>query len=127
MNENQYIEFKESWRDEYLKHICAFANSQGGSLFIGIKDDGTVIGIKNHKKLLEDIPNKVVQLLGIIVDIDLKQNHDKNIIEIIVLPGSIPISFHGKYFIRSGSTVQELQGQKLREFILRKIILLGMK
>ena len=120
MSENQYIEYKESWRDEYLKHICAFANSQGGSLFIGIKDDGTVIGIKNNKKLLEDIPNKVVQLLGIIVNIDLKQNQDKNIIEIIVLPSSIPISFHGKFFIRSGSTVQELQGQKLREFILKK-------
>ena len=120
MNENQYIEFKESWRDEYLKHICAFANSHGGSLFIGVKDDGTVIGVKDFKKLLEDIPNKVVQLLGIIIDIDTKFTNDKNIIEIIVSPSSVPISFHGKYFIRSGSTVQELHGQKLREFILKK-------
>ena len=36
MKESQKTEFKVSWRDEYLKHICAFANTQGGSLFIGV-------------------------------------------------------------------------------------------
>ncbi len=30
--ESQNIEFKESWRDEYLKWICGFANAQGGTL-----------------------------------------------------------------------------------------------
>ena len=38
--ENQNIEFKQSWRDEYLKWICAFANTEGGTLYIGIKDNG---------------------------------------------------------------------------------------
>jgi len=28
MNENQNIEWKSSWRDEYLKWVCAFANEQ---------------------------------------------------------------------------------------------------
>ena len=31
-NESQNIEYKESWRDEYLKWICGFANAQGGSI-----------------------------------------------------------------------------------------------
>ena len=35
MSEDQNIEFKESWRDEYLKWICGFANAQGGKIFIG--------------------------------------------------------------------------------------------
>ena len=30
MSESQLIEYKESWRDEYLKWICGFANAQGG-------------------------------------------------------------------------------------------------
>ena len=30
MKENQQIEFKQSWRDEYLQYICGFANAQGG-------------------------------------------------------------------------------------------------
>jgi len=120
MKEDQQIEFKESWRDEFLKHICAFANSKGGRLFIGIKDDGTVIGVKDSKKLLEDIPNKAIQLLGIVIDIDAIHKNGFDIIEITVITSSVPISFRGKYFIRSGSTVQELYGSKLREYILRK-------
>ena len=28
--EDQYTEYKESWRDEYLKWVCAFANANGG-------------------------------------------------------------------------------------------------
>ena len=120
MSENQQTEYKESWRDEFLKHICAFANSQGGLLYIGMKDNGEVIGVPGTKKLLEDIPNKVIQLLGITVDIELKVKKNKEVIEIRISPSSVPISFHSKYYVRSGSTVQELRGQKLREFILKK-------
>jgi predicted HTH transcriptional regulator len=32
MKEKQNIEFKKSWRKEYLKTIAAFANTEGGSL-----------------------------------------------------------------------------------------------
>ena len=49
--ENQNNEFKESWRDEYIKWICGFANVKGGKLFIGVNDCGQVVGIENSKKL----------------------------------------------------------------------------
>jgi len=58
MMENQNVEWKESWRDEYLKWICGFANAQGGRIYIGKKDDGTVIGVSDAKKLMEDIPQR---------------------------------------------------------------------
>jgi len=64
MPEQQNIEWKESWRDEYLKWICGFANAQGGKIYIGCNDNGEVVGVVNSKKLLEDIPNKIVQQLG---------------------------------------------------------------
>lgn len=71
--ESQNIEFKESWRDEYLKWICGFANAQGGTLFVGINDNGEVLGVSDAKKLMEDIPNKVRDMLGILVNVNLKQ------------------------------------------------------
>ena len=46
--ESQNVEWKESWRDEYLKWICGFANAQGGKIYIGTKDDGTVIGSRHY-------------------------------------------------------------------------------
>lgn len=69
MNENQNIEYKQSWRDEYLKWICGFANADGGSIFIGMNDNGSVIGLKDFKKLLEDIPNKARNIMGITVSV----------------------------------------------------------
>ena len=57
--ESQNIDFKKSWHDEYLKWICAFANTEGGSLYIGVDDDGYVCGVKGAHKLSEDIPNKI--------------------------------------------------------------------
>lgn len=71
MAENQNIEWKESWRDEYLKWICGFANAQGGKIYIGCNDNGEIVGVENSKKLLEDIPNKIVQSLGIVADVKL--------------------------------------------------------
>lgn len=59
MAESQNIEYKEFWRDEYLKWLCGFANAQGGTIYIGIDDAGDVVGVQNVKKLLEDIPNKI--------------------------------------------------------------------
>jgi predicted HTH transcriptional regulator len=47
--ENQCLEWKETWRDEYVKVICGFANADGGTLEIGRRDNGEVIGGANFK------------------------------------------------------------------------------
>ena len=70
----QNIEFKSAWRDEHLKWICGFANAQGGSLFVGIDDDGRVVGLENAKKLSEDISNKVCDVMGLLVDVNMCQH-----------------------------------------------------
>ena len=72
-NETQTIEFKQSWRDDFLKEICGFANAQGGTLVVGVADSGKAVGVANAKRLMEDIPNKIVSLLGIVADVNLVQ------------------------------------------------------
>ena len=120
-NENQNIEYKESWRDEYVKWLCGFANGQGGKLYIGINDKGEVCGVENAHKLSEDIPNKVVSYLGIVADVNVLGRDGKDYIEIAVSSSDVPISFKGKYYVRSGSTLQELNGAALQNFVLRKM------
>ena len=118
--ENQNIEFKESWRDEYLKWICGFANAQGGKLFVGIDDGGNVVGVENAHRLSEDIPNKIVSLLGVVAEVNILQKEGIDYIEIVTLPSNVPISYRGKYYYRSGSTLQELNGSALTDFLFRK-------
>ncbi|MEW5948842.1 MAG: ATP-binding protein [Thermodesulfobacteriota bacterium] len=120
MKENQNIEWKESWRDEYIKWICGFANASGGTLVIGKNDKGIVTGVDHAKKLLADIPNKVRDILGIIVDVNLKTSRGKDYLEILVEPYPYPVSYRGEYHYRSGSTKQELKGAALDKFLLQK-------
>ena len=120
MQEKQNIEWKESWRDEYLKWICGFANAQGGKIDIGKNDKGEVVGIENAKKLLEDIPNKVRDILGILVDVNLHETAKGVFLEIIVEPQPFPVNYKGQYHYRSGSTKQELKGAALDKFMLEK-------
>ena len=53
MPEDQNIEWKENWRDDYLKWICGFANAQGGRIFIGLDDSGNVVGVADYARLLD--------------------------------------------------------------------------
>ena len=64
--EHQQVEWKETWRDEYLKWISGFANAEGGVLVIGMDDEGKIVGVPDARKLLVDLPNKVRDVLGIL-------------------------------------------------------------
>ncbi|MCD6366545.1 MAG: putative DNA binding domain-containing protein [Bacteroidales bacterium] len=120
MKESQNIEYKEIWKDEYLKWICGFANAQGGIICIGKNDSGEITGLNDAKKLLEDIPNKVKDILGILVDVNLHQSAKGNYIEIIVDAYPYPVNYKGQYHYRSGSTKQQLKGAALDKFLLQK-------
>lgn len=120
MAESQNIEWKESWRDDYLKWICGFANAQGGKIYIGVDDTGKAVGVQNGKRLLEEIPNKIQTNLGFLADVNLLSKDGLDYIEIIVSPSSYPVSFKGEYHFRSGSTKQILRGVALTEFISSK-------
>ena len=120
MPETQIIEYKSAWRDEYLRWLCGFANAQGGTLVIGRDDAGTVVGVKNSKKLMEDLPNKITTILGIVADVNLHETPQGEYIEIVVEPQPNPVNYKGEYHYRSGSTKQELKGVALDKFLLQK-------
>lgn len=120
MPEQQNIEYKQSWHDDYIKWICGFANAQGGVIFIGKDDNGDIVNVPNFKKLMDDIPNKIRNSIGIMVEVNLHEKAGKHFIEIITHPYSVPISLRGRYYYRSGSTKQELTGAPLNEFLLKK-------
>jgi len=119
MPEQQNIEYKQSWHDDYLKWVCGFSNAQGGVIFIGKDDNGKVVGVADYKKLMDDVPNKIRNVMGITAEVNLHQDAGKYFIEIVTHPYSVPISVRGRYYYRSGSTKQELTGAALNEFLLK--------
>lgn len=119
IQESQTVEFKESWRDEYLKTICAFANTDGGTLYVGVNDKGEAVGVDNAKKLIEDIPNKIISVLNAFANIKLAVIEGKEIVEITVSKSTFAVSYKGQFYIRSGSTTQELNGRDLQNLLLK--------
>lgn len=119
--ECQNIEYKGNWHDKYLEWICGFANAQGAVMYFGVNDDHEVIGLENVDRLMEDIPNKIVTTMGIVVDVNLQEMDGLEYIEVYVEPSNIPINYKGKYYYRSGSTMQELRGPALQQFVLKKM------
>ena len=118
--ETQSVEFKRIWRDEYIKWISAFANGEGGTLYVGRDDSGEVVGVKNAKDLLVTIPNKIQNLLGVVPSVNLYTENSKEYLAISVEHYPYPVSYKGAYFVRSGSSVQELKGNALSQFLLSR-------
>lgn len=119
MPEHQTIEYKQTWQDQYLKWICGYANAYGGTLYIGLDDEGMIKGIHNSKKLLEDLPNKITSTMGIIADVNLRSSKELEYIEIIVEKYPSMISYQGKYYYRTGSVMREINGKELDDKLLK--------
>ena len=121
MGEKHIIEYKRQWDDEWLKWLCGFANADGGTLYIGISDKQHIIGVDNSKKLMEDIPNKIVSKLGIYPDVRLLEEDGKEIIEIEVAPSQESVLLDGVLYKRVGATNQIVKEQALKDFYARKL------
>ncbi len=120
-HENRNIEHKRIWKDEYLKWVSGFANAQGGKIYIGIDDDLTIVGVENLHKQLEDIPNKIINNTGVFPETNHLTMEGKDVIEIVIEPCGMPISYRGVYYYRSGATKQEFRGAALHQFLLKKM------
>jgi ATP-dependent DNA helicase RecG len=120
MREKQDIEFKKEWRNEHLKTIASFANTEGGVMYIGIDDNSRAVVLSNVKKLLEDIPNTIRNKLQITPSVKIEEKDGREVVKITVNSSDFPVFLDGKICIRSGSTTQELKGIELTNFLLEK-------
>lgn len=118
--EDQRTEWKESWKDEYLKTICAFANTEGGIMTIGVDDRGNIIGIDRPEKLLKQLPDKIRNKLGIVPFVKLESTQPPYTISITVQKAPTSVTLDGKLYVRSGSTTQMISGRELELFMMER-------
>ena len=74
--ENEYIELKSELTKDIKKEIVAFANSKGGTIYIGVNDNGTIKGLKNVSKDIEALSGMIRE--GIKSDLSLYTNIEAN-------------------------------------------------
>lgn len=120
MKESQEIEFKLKLNEQCLKTCCAFANTNGGTLFLGYDDNGNLLGIRDTNDTIADLPNTLRNKLNLYTSVYSLSKDGKDYVKVIVPKVDYPIFYEGKIYIRVGSTNQLLEGNELIEFILRK-------
>jgi ATP-dependent DNA helicase RecG len=77
-------------------------------------------GVKDAKRLMEALPNKITAILGIVADVNLHETERGDFIEIVVEPQLNPVNYKGEYHFHSGSIKQELKYMALCKFLLKK-------
>src|SRR3989344_4998916 len=115
------VELKRSFHSfqEIAKTICAFANTQGGVLILGVNNKKEAEGIDDN---LDDIQIKIANANSTVhpkpmIKIDIQKIGEKNIAIIIVhkADSSMFHSFDGAIYMRIGSTTQKLEGGSILE------------
>ena len=69
---------------------------------------------------MEDLPNKMRDVLGVLADVDLIEEAGHDLVRITVAPYPYPVSYKGEYHVRIGSTKQMLKGPELNRFLISK-------
>ena len=94
--ESEKVEFKESFGREALETLCAFANTKGGMLLIGVKDNGTAPGVSVGQHTLRDWVNQIDQGTGLQPSIKKVQAKGKEVVLLKVDESQIkPVMFRG--------------------------------
>ena len=57
--ENERTEFKEQFIPEIYKEVIAFANTEGGVIFIGVDDEGNAVGLDNVDETYTKVTNGI--------------------------------------------------------------------
>lgn len=99
-HESNTIEFKENVTDVIKKEVIAFANTQGGTIYVGIADNGTPTGIKDPDKTMQQITNMIRDSIKpditLFIKYELQKISGKNIIAVQVQKGT-----HAPYYLTS--------------------------
>lgn len=112
--ESYTIEFKESADKSLASEVCAFANASGGRIFIGVDDNGRVIGTDASNSALSRIQDTVNRIEP---HLNVKVEKSDDIVVVTVPEGKHkPYSCSKGFYLRSGPNSQKLERNSIIEF-----------
>lgn len=128
-SESSTLELKRQVVDDIRKTVIAFANSEGGTIYIGIDDDGTVVGVKDvgdeMLRLSNMIRDAIKPDVTMFVSYTQEKEKGKDIIKVTVQKGTeCPYYLHSKglrpegVFVRQGASSVPATESSIRRMIM---------
>jgi len=129
MYENDNIEFKQEYVPEIRKEVVAFANADGGTVLIGVRKDGMVIGVNEPDEVMLQAANSLKDSIAPdvmpFVSIHAAELDGKEVVEIEVSTGTNRPYYirekglkPGGVYVRNGSSSQPMTDEGIREMII---------
>ncbi|MGR9107328.1 MAG: RNA-binding domain-containing protein [Gammaproteobacteria bacterium] len=142
--ENEQVEFKSSMRwnlksdsndhlieQAIIRTIAAFMNTKGGTLLVGVRDDGKVIGIgqdrfENSDKMLLHLTRLIKQRIGSLhmrfISFEIEEIGQHQVLRVDVDPATVPAYIiennnHESFCIRTGPSTTQIRVSKIYEYI----------
>jgi ATP-dependent DNA helicase RecG len=116
--EGYHLEFKESLDKSLIEEVCAFANSSGGKVLLGVSDDGEIKGIRTDNDILsriQDVVNRLEPKLNIKISVS-----DIIIVVDVAQGGEKPYGCSRGFFIRIGPNSQKLTRNEIVSFFQKE-------
>jgi len=112
--EGTTLEFKEGLSSSFARELVALANTIGGKILLGVRDDGTVVGVQDSNQLrarIQDIARNcdppvhvVVEPVGKVLVVHVRESAAK------------PVQCSDGFFWRQGAVTQKLSRDEIRDF-----------
>lgn len=122
--ESETVEFKTSFNDQVIVSLVAFANTKGGSVYVGISDNGTIKGVKIKKETLQKWVNEIKNKTqpSIIPSMHILKQKDKKVVCIKVNEFPVkPLSFKGRYYKRRNNSNHQLSPNEITDMNLQSL------
>jgi hypothetical protein len=118
-----------------LKTVAAFLNSHGGTLVVGVMDDGNPVGVEadkfeNDDKMLLHLDNMIKERIGAQHALHIQPRfddyQDKKVLVVECKPGKSPVfvkdGSEARFFVRGGASTMLLNGSEAQEFIKQRFV-----
>lgn len=131
--ETEKTELKKVLNDTLQKEIVAFLNSFDGTIYIGVEDDGTIVGVPNlddtQKRIADIITTQILPNPQSFIELGTKYVDGKNVIEIIVKKGN-SLYYIKKFgrsaagcFVRIGTTCRSMTEEEIEHRYISQLII----
>ena len=118
LGEGFTTEFKHSGTSGLGREICAFANATGGTILLGVADDGEVFGVDSHNRLKSEVQS-IARSADPPIAVEI-ESAGQVLCVWVPAQQSKPYSFGGKFFIREGASSQQMSREEIREFFFKE-------
>ncbi len=118
LGEGFTTEFKRAGTSALGREICAFANATGGTILLGVADDGEVCGVANHNRLKSEVLS-IARSAAPPIAVEI-ESAGKVLCVRVPAQQSKPYSFGGKFYIREGSSSQQMSREEIWEFFYKE-------